>query len=309
MNSAPLAPVPTASPSTAGPGPDFADATVIMPALNRAGIIGRALDSIAAQELPPAEVVVIDDGSTDATAEVARAHGARVLSLPTNRGTGPARNAGIETVTTGWVAFLDSDDEWLPGHLRHLVAHSAGRVLVSAAALTTGGRLLGNTSAADADLDPVRMLVPGDLVVTSGALVATDALRAVGAFRSVPGAEDLDLWLRILERGPGISLGGTPTLRYHEHGEQVSKDHDIMRQGFDQTMRTYADRPWLTPSVWARSYGRVHWDELRAAQRTRDVRGLAGQLGWFARHPAGVPAVVELLRQRRRARVRVTSLV
>lgn len=286
---------------------DTADVTVVMPALDRGTIIGRALDSIASQELPPAEVVVVDDGSTDDTAAVARAHGARVLELAHNVGIGPARNAGIETVTTGWVAFLDSDDEWLPAHLRRLVDHSAGRVLVSAPARTTGGRLLGNTAAADVELDPVRMLVPGDLVVTSGTMVSTAALRSVGGFHPVPGAEDLDLWLRILECGPGVSLGGTPTLRYHEHGKQVSREHDVMRAGFDATMAAYADRSWLTSSVRARSYGRVHWDDLRRAQRSRDVRGLATELTWFARNPGGVPAVLELLRQRRRARVRLAA--
>lgn len=278
------------------------DVTVVIPALNRASVIGRALDSATGQVPPPGEVIVVDDGSSDDTAAVARAHGATVISLPQRGGSGPARNRAIAAARTGWIAFLDSDDEWLPGHLARLLAASDDQVLVGAPALSTSGKLLGNTAAEPISVGPVDMLVPGDLVVTSATLVRTDVIRAAGGFRALPRAQDLDLWLRVLEHGPGRCLPPPATISYHEHPGQASKDQQLMRECFDDIMTTYADRDWLTASVRARSYGRVRWDDLRVAQRAADPRGVARELAWFARNPVAVPVVVGLLAQRRRSR-------
>ena len=90
--------------------------TVIIPAFNAAATIGDALASVAAQSRPPAQTLVVDDGSTDATARLARAHGAQVLSLR-NGGVGAARNAGIVASTLPWIALLDADDRWHPRRL------------------------------------------------------------------------------------------------------------------------------------------------------------------------------------------------
>lgn len=278
------------------------DVTVVIPALNRASVIARALDSATSQVPPPAEVIVVDDGSSDDTAAVARAHGATVISLPERGGSGPARNRAIAAARTRWIAFLDSDDEWLPGHLARLLAASPDQVLVGAPAQSTSGKVLGNTAAVPVRVGPVDMLVPGDLVVTSATLVRTDVIRAAGGFRALPRAQDLDLWLRVLERGPGRCLPPPATINYHEHPGQASKDQQLMRECFDDIMRTYADRDWLTRSVRARSYGRVRWDDLRVAQRAGDLRGVARELAWFARNPVAVPVVVGLLAQRRRSR-------
>lgn len=89
-----------------------ADLTVVVPAYNGAATIIRTLDSLAAQARP-VEVVVVDDGSTDATARLAREHPCRptVLEQP-NLGVGAARNRGLATVRSEWVAFLDQDDLW-----------------------------------------------------------------------------------------------------------------------------------------------------------------------------------------------------
>ena len=92
--------------------------TVVIPAWNRARELPAALASVARQTAQPAEVVVVDDGSTDRTAEVAAAHGARVVRHEENRGVSAARNSGIAAASHDWIAFVDSDDEWLPRHLQ-----------------------------------------------------------------------------------------------------------------------------------------------------------------------------------------------
>ena len=99
--------------------------SVIIPAYNVSGIIGRAIRSAAAQTLPPLEILVIDDCSTDNTVEVVKALGReipslRVLSTPANGGPSAARNVGLRAAKGDWIALLDSDDAWKPGRLKRL---------------------------------------------------------------------------------------------------------------------------------------------------------------------------------------------
>jgi succinoglycan biosynthesis protein ExoO len=88
-------------------------------------MIGRAIRSAAAQTLPPFEILVIDDCSTDHTVEVVKALGReipslRLLSTPANGGPSAARNAGLREAKADWIALLDADDAWKPGRLERL---------------------------------------------------------------------------------------------------------------------------------------------------------------------------------------------
>jgi succinoglycan biosynthesis protein ExoO len=101
------------------------DFSVIIPAYNVSGIIGRAIRSAAAQTFLPLEILVIDDCSTDDTIEVVRAlereiPSLRVLSTPTNGGPSAARNVGLRAARADWIALLDADDAWKPGRLERL---------------------------------------------------------------------------------------------------------------------------------------------------------------------------------------------
>lgn len=89
--------------------------SVIMPAFNTEAYIADAILSVRAQTVAPREIIVVDDGSTDRTAEVVRSLGSGIrLIRQENRGCGPATIAAIGAVTTEMVAGLDSDDVWLP---------------------------------------------------------------------------------------------------------------------------------------------------------------------------------------------------
>jgi hypothetical protein len=101
--------------------------TVVIPTYNRAFTIQRAIDSALAAIAPDDEVIVVDDGSTDDTADVVRSYGDRVAFLwLTHQGAGCARNQGVAAARGELVAFLDSDDTWMPDRL-HL-----GRQLLAA---------------------------------------------------------------------------------------------------------------------------------------------------------------------------------
>lgn len=97
--------------------PDFR-ASVIIPTYNRAHLIARAIRSALAVLRPCDEVIVVDDGSTDRTADAVAEFGDRVRYIKaSHRGAGAARNLGIRQAANELIAFLDSDDEWLPGQL------------------------------------------------------------------------------------------------------------------------------------------------------------------------------------------------
>ena len=96
---------------------------VVIPTYNRAGLIGETLDAVFAQTLPPDEVIVVDDGSTDDTQSVLASYLSRVRPLRiTNSGELAARNAGLRAAQSRLVAFCDSDDLWTPDFLATMSA-------------------------------------------------------------------------------------------------------------------------------------------------------------------------------------------
>ncbi|HMA54080.1 MAG TPA: glycosyltransferase family A protein, partial [Acidobacteriota bacterium] len=101
--------------------PDALRISVVITAYNRAATVARAIDSALSQEFPPAEIIVIDDGSTDTTGDVIKRYAARCRYLrQENAGVSSARNEGVRASGGDWVAFLDSDDYWERGHLLRL---------------------------------------------------------------------------------------------------------------------------------------------------------------------------------------------
>ena len=96
--------------------------SVVIPTYNRRQTIGRSIDSILNQTLFPSEIIVVDDGSTDGTSDYIQSNfpSIRLLQQP-NKGVSSARNMGIRSSNSDWVALLDSDDEWFPKKLEKQV--------------------------------------------------------------------------------------------------------------------------------------------------------------------------------------------
>lgn len=93
--------------------------TVIIPAYNRRNLLGRAINSVRKQTFSPHEIVIVDDASSDGTIETLSIEDmpVRIIRHVQNRGAAAARNTGIVNSSTPWLAFLDSDDEWMPGKI------------------------------------------------------------------------------------------------------------------------------------------------------------------------------------------------
>lgn len=121
--------------------------SIVLPVHRAAAFLPRAVEQVVALDYPALEIVIVDDGSGDDTAEVARALTAdddrfRLVELPVNGGVARARRAGVEAATGEYVWFVDADDAWSPDALRTLVGMATAReadVVVAAATLVTRG--------------------------------------------------------------------------------------------------------------------------------------------------------------------------
>jgi glycosyltransferase involved in cell wall biosynthesis len=208
--------------------------SVIIPTFNRAHLIRRAVDSVLRQGLP-AEVIVVDDGSQDATADVLEAYGDRIRVLrQENRGVSAARNRGVAAASGDWIAFLDSDDEWLPHKLERqleLVREYPDVVLFSGAAeyVDEGGsvRNIGSASHRGSIVD---VLLYENVIVTSTVLVRRSALEELGTLfeaRLSP-CEDWGVWLRIAARHP-ILVTREILVRYHITADGLTRASELDR--------------------------------------------------------------------------------
>ncbi|HZN54227.1 MAG TPA: glycosyltransferase family A protein [Candidatus Polarisedimenticolaceae bacterium] len=180
--------------------------SVVIPTYNRARLVAEAIDSALAQTFADREIVVVDDGSTDATeATLARyRERIRVVRKP-NGGEASARNAGVREARGTWIAFLDSDDRWEPAALATLVAAArarpeAGLVAMKARAIAPSGaptgRIHGKRS--PGPLFTTRSLLMGDAGGVLMPMVRRDLLLGAGGFdESLTSATDCDMWLRL----------------------------------------------------------------------------------------------------------------
>lgn len=101
--------------------PEASQMTALIPSYNRAHLISRAVSSVLNQTLPPYEIIVVDDGSTDNTREILASFGDSIRYIhQENAGSAVARHHGITAAQTDWIALLDSDDVWNPDHLERM---------------------------------------------------------------------------------------------------------------------------------------------------------------------------------------------
>jgi glycosyltransferase involved in cell wall biosynthesis len=203
----------------------WTDVCALVPAHNSAQTIERTLSSVAGQRLRPAKTIVVDDGSSDDTAEIAERSGAETLRLSPGRGAAAARNAGLRAAATPFCAFLDADDAWEPDHLGVLQAASEAHpdcVLWFSGSTreTDAGQHAGRIPAAPREQPAtvLDLLTQAVRPTTSATLVSRQAALSVGGFNEDPdyrpaSCEDLDLWLRLAARSGTWALP-TTTARY-----------------------------------------------------------------------------------------------
>jgi len=215
--------------------------SIIIPSYNCEAYIEQTLASVLGQTHRPIEVIVVDDGSTDRTAEIVAAHGEPVrLVQQVNQRVCVARNRGFELSRGDFVCFLDHDDYWHPWKLqRQLEAfrrHPDAGVVFTAFELwpQVDGLFPDPLARAstDDDLPPENPILTGWIyhrflldcwALTSTAMIRREAFAASTGFDvSLPYSEDWDLWLRLSQEHPFVMLDRVSTL-YRQHPSQGSR--------------------------------------------------------------------------------------
>ena len=248
--------------ATASPGPVSAIGVVI-PAFNSARTLGAALASVAGQTLAPATVVVGDDHSDDETPVLARRWQGmlpvEVVRLERNSGPAAARRAAIAHIDSPLIALLDADDVWLPDHLASLATlyeQTGGIVCADALRWHPGEGVRGATQRDHFPIPAPDHQLLGILrhnFVSIGTLFPHATYDDAGGFRDgVSGAEDWDLWIRMIRAGLRVHGVAAPTLLYRVDSSGLSHRTDI----FD----TYA-------RVLERAVKEAGDDQQRAAAR------------------------------------------
>jgi glycosyltransferase involved in cell wall biosynthesis len=182
--------------------------SVVIPVFNRRVTVRRAIESVLAQTCQDFEIIVVDDGSTDATAASVAAladHRITLIRHERNRGGSAARNTGIRASSGPYVAFLDSDDAWLPAKLERQLemfersSDRVGLVYTGAERIYADGSISQHIPRRHANL--VRPLLSLNVIGgTSVGMVRRDVLETLGGFdESLPSSQDLDLWFRVFE--------------------------------------------------------------------------------------------------------------
>ncbi|MEY3807233.1 MAG: hypothetical protein RI893_209 [Pseudomonadota bacterium] len=203
--------------------------SVVIPSYNRRDLLRRALLSVYGQTLLPAEVWVIDDGSTDGTdLMVSQEFPLANYYYQENLGVSSARNQGIEKATGDWLAFLDSDDEWLAeklykqtaaltNHPEYKICHTeenwirnGNPVKVPQKYAKTGGWIF-------------NQCLPLCAISPSTVLLHRSVFADVGLFDTeLPACEDYDLWLRISAVYPVLLVGQAQINKHGGHDDQLS---------------------------------------------------------------------------------------
>lgn len=259
--------------------------SVVVPAYNAAATVGAAVDSVLSQTVSNVEVIVVDDRSTDATAELVEAipdPRVRLVRRAQNGRQAAARNSGIEVATGEWIAFLDADDIWLPRKLEIQLGRMAAvpncRACQAAAYLV------------DEDLNPLQLKhcrpVSNPMLsflrlqnlpaAASSWIVKRELLDRIGMFDTeLPVHEDWDFSLRLTPHANPICIDEPLTL-YRQHGGNISLDvQSHVACGLKILGRVFAD-PGLSDEI------RAHKREIYARYYTMLCGGMFRVGRWRA---------------------------
>jgi glycosyltransferase involved in cell wall biosynthesis len=269
--------------------------SAIVPVYNGARFLPAALDSALAQTLDDIEIIVIDDGSTDASGSIAddyaQHHPGKVVVVhQANGGLVVARNAGIAIARGRYIALLDADDEWLPQHLAACVdvmekRSDVGLVHANIERINVdGSKRLAVKRFWTNELDPfATVYLRREHVSCSTAVVRRDLIDRVGhfdvAFNRI-GCEDRDMWLRCAAE-TGFVFIDDVHLRYRTHNENMSRDFEKMQRARSMLVEKFSDTPRGRPlrrQAWAAMYYGMGDQWLDAGKRLPAARAYLNAL-------------------------------
>ena len=204
--------------------------SVIIPTYNRAWSLPAAIDSVLAQDYQPFELIVIDDGSSDNTPFLLSAYKHQIKTVrQENAGVSAARNTGIDTAAGDFLAFLDSDDRWLPQKLARQVdffrRHPDALICQTEELWVRNGVRVNPKKRHQKRSGDI--FVPSlslCLVSPSAVMLKRKLLDEIGRFdENLPACEDYDLWLRVSARHPVYLLDDPLIIKHGGHPDQLSR--------------------------------------------------------------------------------------
>lgn len=287
--------------------------SVIMPAYNSGRFLAESVRSVQAQTFGGWELIVVDDGSTDDTAAVARSFveadpRVRYVARP-NGGQAAARNTGLGEARGPLVAFLDSDDLWLPGKLEAQLAvlEETGVDLVY-----TDGEIFSEDGAEWPDehfhivpgetrgLEMFRTLFRSNRIGTLSVLVKRSALDAVGLFdedRAYQNCEDYDLWMRLAKWGAGFYGMTEKLMRYRRHAAATTYSASKLLSPMLNVVLKHAPDPALDPALVKSRVRGLYRDLISALVSEGKVEEARRRMGEFYEWDGGglVTALQRLL--------------
>ncbi|MCD6305132.1 MAG: glycosyltransferase [Deltaproteobacteria bacterium] len=205
--------------------------SVVIPTFNRALKTARAVASVLYQSFTDYEIIVVNDGSRDGTEEILRQFGRRIryIALRSNQGVSAARNRGVAESHAPWIAFLDSDDYWLPRKLEAQTAffrrHPQALICQTQEIWVRNGRYVNpkkrHLKPSGDIFEPSLRLC---LVSPSAVMLRRSLLEAAGPFdEDLPVCEDYDLWLRIACQHPVHLIQDRLVVKEGGHSDQLSR--------------------------------------------------------------------------------------
>lgn len=203
--------------------------SVVIPTHNRENRLPAAIRSVLDQSLRPSEIIVIDDGSTDGTLALMERFPGVLYIQQENQGVSLARNHGIRVAKHEWIAFLDSDDEWLPGKLAKqweaLERQPQFRFCHTDEIWIRGGRRVNPMKKHAKHGGYIfNQCLPLCVISPSSALIHRDLFDRYGMFDpELPVCEDYDLWLRICAWEPVLYVDEPLLLKFGGHEDQLSR--------------------------------------------------------------------------------------
>ncbi len=230
--------------------------SVIIPAYNCANYIAATLDSVLAQTMPDYEIILVNDGSPD-TPELERALQPYAESIryikQENGGASVARNTAIRAARGRYLAFLDSDDIWLSHHLEHqirlLLQDRSLGLVYSNGVQVRDDRLIAIAFDETTQSLPVNLnslLLEKATVNTSSTVVLREAVLEAGLFdERFKRCEDLDLWLRLAQRGVGMTFSREVQIA-HRIANGLASSGDLMKQALIAVYKKMAANQSLT---------------------------------------------------------------
>ena len=205
--------------------------SVIIPTYNRLPLLEEAVDSVLAQGFEDMELIVVDDGSTDGTAEEMKKYGGRVRLLQPsgNKGVSAARNKGILHARGKYIAFLDSDDLWVKGKLKIQVAFLDDNphypiCYTDEIWIRKGKRVNPMLKHAKYSGWIFEKCLPLCTISPSSAMMRRTLFSKVGLFdEALPVCEDYDFWLRVSARFPIFLINRKLIIKRGGHPDQLSQ--------------------------------------------------------------------------------------